>query len=78
MTLATSSVVKMSRKNHSVTSSTPAFQVPGGSSGDSHAMVAQLARMMVRMKGSNQRASTSRMAAHRGWSDGRSQHSEVL
>ena len=53
ITLMTSSKVKIARYTHSHTAMNAALDVPSGSSGDSHAIVVQLARMVRRMSGSN-------------------------
>ena len=45
-------------KKYSLTPNNCAFKVPGGSSAESHAIVAQLAMMTVRMNGSKYGFST--------------------
>ena len=61
-----SSKVKMYKYTHSSTASKSCLGVSGGSRGDAHAMVEQLAMMVSRMSGSNIGCSTIRMASERG------------
>ena len=77
-TLSRSSVLKMPRKAQSNRSRTSCFHVPGASSGDDHASVPQLTRIVARMSQSNHGSSISLMAAFRGWWPGSKQNMEVL
>ncbi len=65
-TLVSSSKVKTPRKSASHQSMKAAFGVPFGSSGDSQAIVAQLAMIVSRMIGSKGGDSTSVMASRLG------------
>ena len=73
-----SSNVKIHRYTHSQTSMNAALEVPGGSSGDSHAIVVQLARIVSRMSGSKTGDSTTLIARLRGKSPTWSTKSDVL
>ena len=57
-TFETSSKVKTPKYTTSKTAMNAAFCVPGGSSGDSQAMVVQLVKMVTSMRGSNHQLST--------------------
>ena len=69
--------VKMPRKTTSHTPIRPSFHVPGGSSGDCHAIVTQLHKIVNRMSGSKGLDSTRRIALLRGSSHGVRQKTDV-
>ena len=64
--LRTSSAVKMVKKTHSLFARKSALGVQHKSRGDSHAIVAQLARIVSRITGSNRRDSTNKIHRERG------------
>ena len=70
-TLTSSSTVYTPRNVLSHSASSAALGVPGGSSGDSHAMVTTLSRIAVSTIGSKRLDSTRKMAVRRGSVPGR-------